>query len=307
MDIGSTDGSLQILKDYEKKDNRLKIFSQMFASSANAKNFAISEATGDYCYFANVNDCIAPSLMDYAQILFSTFDIDYFCFGSKAIKAESLVTLDSKKVQDEIRVSRDGFFNMNFDIAKDTNSGLFNKILKLSVIKENDIRFLENSKFEDVAFMWQYNFVARNAYFDDCIYHYHQIYLKNVDCSFETIAWYLYNWEFLFNQVCRIPRNFEKYCDNLNYLLEYYSSKAKSSVVPKDKYKIEKLKYSYKEKMNETMLQIDKEKQRVKMLEMQRLDEEEKVYSGHSACQNFYCNTKQDESFLSKILSFFRG
>lgn len=56
IDDGSTDGSLEILKDYEKKHMEIKVLSQENQGSGAARNFGLSVARGKYVCFLDSDD-----------------------------------------------------------------------------------------------------------------------------------------------------------------------------------------------------------------------------------------------------------
>lgn len=62
VDGGSTDGSVEAIKEFEPKfEGRLKWFSERDNGIYNAMNKGISMATGDYVEFLNSGDCLASA------------------------------------------------------------------------------------------------------------------------------------------------------------------------------------------------------------------------------------------------------
>lgn len=61
IDGGSTDGTLDIIKQYAKADGRIKIISEKDDGIYNAMNKAIAMAQGDYINFMNVGDSFVDS------------------------------------------------------------------------------------------------------------------------------------------------------------------------------------------------------------------------------------------------------
>ena len=53
---GSTDNSLAILEEYQKKDSRIKVFSQRNQGVSAARNLGIEKATGEYLTFLDSDD-----------------------------------------------------------------------------------------------------------------------------------------------------------------------------------------------------------------------------------------------------------
>ena len=64
VDDGSTDHSLNILRFYEKKDNRIKVFTQENAGPAAARNKALEYATGDYISFVDADDYLVENAFE---------------------------------------------------------------------------------------------------------------------------------------------------------------------------------------------------------------------------------------------------
>ena len=56
VDDGSTDNSLDILKEYEQKDKRVKVIQQKNAGAGAARNNGLSIATGEYLSFLDSDD-----------------------------------------------------------------------------------------------------------------------------------------------------------------------------------------------------------------------------------------------------------
>ena len=70
VDDGSRDGSLNVLREYEKKDTRLKVIHQENAGVSVARNNAMKEALGQFMTFVDGDDMIAEdSLANIEQII----------------------------------------------------------------------------------------------------------------------------------------------------------------------------------------------------------------------------------------------
>lgn len=58
IDDGSKDNSLDILKQYAKKDKRIKVFSQLNQGPSAARNTGLEKSIGDYIMFVDIDDYI---------------------------------------------------------------------------------------------------------------------------------------------------------------------------------------------------------------------------------------------------------
>ena len=61
VDDGSTDHSLDILRFYEKKDKRVKVYTQKNSGPSAARNNALNHATGDYISFVDADDFLVEN------------------------------------------------------------------------------------------------------------------------------------------------------------------------------------------------------------------------------------------------------
>lgn len=64
VDDGSTDKSAKILKDYAKKDKRIKIISQKNSGVVTARNNAIAQSSGKYIYTLDSDDLIEKTTLE---------------------------------------------------------------------------------------------------------------------------------------------------------------------------------------------------------------------------------------------------
>ena len=60
VDDGSTDKSLEILHEYEKKDSRITVLTQKNQYAGVARNVGMSVATGKYFVFLDSDDFFEP-------------------------------------------------------------------------------------------------------------------------------------------------------------------------------------------------------------------------------------------------------
>lgn len=64
IDDGSTDNSLNILKEYENKDSRIKVFRQENAGQFKARNMGIKVSEGEYITFLDSDDWLEPNMIE---------------------------------------------------------------------------------------------------------------------------------------------------------------------------------------------------------------------------------------------------
>ncbi len=248
---GSTDSSLDILNEYAKNDSRILVFSQSNRGLATARNTGLEYVTGELCYFLDSDDYIENNLIEYAVKIFENFDVDYFCFSSKAFLDGENISQDFDIIADYITVKRDGVFDINFDVGLSTNIHVWNKIFKTSKLISNNIKFIDGLLYEDIYFMWNCISHSQRAYYDTNYYHHYRIRSNSImentnkNKSFVNAVSHLYNWHELFSTLKDDTVLFSKNYNNLLFLLNMYRQRTKEMVNPSEKYKVEKLYQSY--------------------------------------------------------------
>lgn len=141
VDDGSKDNSLQVAKEYEKEDKRIKVYTKENGGLSDARNYGIKYATGDYLLFIDSDDYIELSTVEK-------------CINKVNETGADIVVFDLMYVSDNgSQVSSGG----NFDVTsinewKDLiyiNNSACNKLIKKELM--NDVSFPKGLNFEDLA------------------------------------------------------------------------------------------------------------------------------------------------------------
>ena len=142
---GSTDKTHEILKTY--KDKRIKYFKNKNQGIGKTRNFGIEKATGKYIIFIDSDDYIEPTTCEelYNKAIKEKADVvvcDFFkVYDDGSIEDINLPSFKTSKLKD------------NPNILIDINLSPWNKIYSTKLIKDNNIRFAEGIKYEDVPFV----------------------------------------------------------------------------------------------------------------------------------------------------------
>ena len=143
---GSKDNSLELCKEYEKKDNRIRTIDKINGGPGSAKNAGVENATGDYIGFVDSDDYIENDMF---EILYN------LCEENNA----EISMVDFRKIIDgkpmdypnstgEI-VKYNRIHAMQKLLAdKDIKNYSWNKLFKKQVF--NNVRFPESGYYEDV-------------------------------------------------------------------------------------------------------------------------------------------------------------
>ncbi len=81
VDDGSTDGSMDILRHYERRDPRVRVFSQANSGQGIARNLGVSHARGEFLTFVDSDDTVPPQSFAHMVAMLRRSGSD-FCVGS---------------------------------------------------------------------------------------------------------------------------------------------------------------------------------------------------------------------------------
>ena len=175
VDDGSKDGSIEILKFYEKRDNRIHIISKENEGVSIARNIALEHAHGDYIYFVDSDDIVMPEGL---MILVKAMESNKTTF----IKSDFLPIDEQGK---QVFINKKQVIRRRYDGKVMDSEKFFKKILmkeyflwtclfRKEIIEKYHIQFIPYCRLmEDAAFVVDYLLYSdRNVYKDACIYGY---------------------------------------------------------------------------------------------------------------------------------------
>ncbi len=182
---GSTDSSLEILQQYQAKDNRIRVISQKNQGLSGARNTGISLATGEWMMFVDSDDWLDVDCCErLMEIIDSNMDVCFFSytreFGDKVapklIFGNEIINYQAKDV-DALYARLIGLRNeeLAYPEKLDSLSTAWGKLYKTSIIKEHQIEFVSTKEIgtEDLLFnVYYFRWINRAIYIPDTFYHY---------------------------------------------------------------------------------------------------------------------------------------
>lgn len=166
VDDGSTDGSVDIIKEYQKEDDRIVLYQNERSNAGTARNFALDRARGTYLLFWDGDDLFEERA---AELLYQKMEAHQadiaVCNADHFDTLEHMYIskpqyLDKKKLPDEIPFSKatNGKYIFNF-----SSQVAWNKMFRREFIMEHGIRFQEIPRIND------HYFVSVSMVLADCI------------------------------------------------------------------------------------------------------------------------------------------
>lgn len=174
VDAGSTDGTLEILREYERKDLRIRVIISDKKSMGYQYNLGLDAAAGDYIGMVETDDWIEADTFECLWMAASKQDVDivaanhFYYFTNPEIRNERFENL-GKCPYGQVFCPKDVL--ESFAVTPLIWSGIYRR----SMLKENGIRFNETpgASFQDTGFHFMVMTAAETALFlNEYYYHY---------------------------------------------------------------------------------------------------------------------------------------
>lgn len=166
VDDGSRDGSLNVLREYEKKESRLKVIHQENAGPGLARNRGIQEATGDYIVFVDSDDVIKPNYFE--KLSRETSDVVFIDIDQVD---ENYSVLHEEHMSDYRSLSKD-------DLIRGQMTGKIlwggvRKAVKRDLLLKNRIEFTEHKIGEEAIYSFLILYYANSfSFLQGSVYEY---------------------------------------------------------------------------------------------------------------------------------------
>lgn len=157
VDDGSTDRSLDIIKEFKERDQRIRIITENNAGPAAARNKGLSRARGKYVIFLDADDFYEPTLLSslYNMSEQAELDVavaDFDIYSTKHARFEHNVESDHFELLTEGRVISKSTYPDH--ILQCATGYVWNKMFRRDFLTENELSFNTSLKiFEDVHFV----------------------------------------------------------------------------------------------------------------------------------------------------------
>lgn len=141
---GSTDNTLNVLSNYSKRNNNIKVIDTPNNGIGAARNLGLKKSTGKYLIFVDADDYVSPN---YLEKMLKKAKED----KADVVVCDMYKVFMDKVVEDEKIVFKDGNIKNNKEQIINIPLGPCGKLFSKSIIKTN---FAENLKYEDVPFVF---------------------------------------------------------------------------------------------------------------------------------------------------------
>lgn len=147
IDDGSTDGSVDIAKEY-LCDPRVRLISQKNGGLSRARNVGLHDAKGDFVVFIDGDDYISPNFLRLMLDVALSHQVDFICNENIAYFQESTLPKPQESNPRSIQVLIPDSSNIAFGGA------VWRFLFSRAFLNRCDVEFLEGKIYEDEAFLY---------------------------------------------------------------------------------------------------------------------------------------------------------
>lgn len=170
---GSTDNSRKICEEFINRGLKAEIIDKENGGLTSVRNLSIDLAKGENILFLDGDDYIENETIEVIFKELENYDMLAFSFNWVS---ENNIQKDERFLENKIYSKKEEIKDLVF--ANKLNSSVWNKIFKISILKENRIKFLEFKSCEDIPFIVEYLKKCNNVKIIDKIL-YQYIYREN--------------------------------------------------------------------------------------------------------------------------------
>lgn len=173
---GSTDSTKQVIEHYHNKDYRVKVKTIQNGGPGNARNKGIELANGNYLLFIDSDDVMKENTLSTYASYVNEKNIDLIISSYKLMVLDGDEVVETREVKaPQLMINTDKEFLNNIYplMNKQLMYVVWNKLYKLSIVKENNIIFPAYNSCEDRLFNIQYfHHVNSCKVVNDVLYNY---------------------------------------------------------------------------------------------------------------------------------------
>ena len=157
---GSTDNSLEILKNYAAKDPRILIIDQENKGQAAARNEGLKSAHGKYIGFVDSDDWIDPNFFEMLYNAAEKYQADSACCSIKRPHKSGRTPLKLNYTEEKVLRTCAEKYKV-LEIPR--RCYIWNKIYRRDELERQYLNFVEGVLFEDIYFIVRFFYYSKNA------------------------------------------------------------------------------------------------------------------------------------------------
>ena len=156
VDDGSTDGSPEILREYQAKDERITILTQEKSNAGAARNLGLSVAVGEYLSFLDSDDFFELTMLEHMYACAQNRNADIVVCEMKIYYEDSGESVPVKwHIRKDLLPTKTvfSFFDIKRNAFRCFVAYVWDKLIKRDVVIENHLWFQSQPVYEDTVFI----------------------------------------------------------------------------------------------------------------------------------------------------------
>lgn len=232
---GSPDNSIDILREYEQKDSRVKVLDIKNQGLSGARNVGTSNCTGDYILYLDSDDWIDIETVKHALNDAQEYNADLVLWNYKKEfdgYSQPVMVFDKKTIyKDESFVwLHKRLIGLTGELLRhpeqcDSISTAWGKLYKMSIIKQHCIQFVDTKLIgtEDLLFNAEvFKHCSTAVALPNRFNHYRKSNASSLTRNFKP--------EF-FEQSCELQRRLREVCGDVDYLTQSLSNRTALTLI----------------------------------------------------------------------------
>ena len=225
---GSTDNSLEILREFQEKDNRIIIIDKKNTGVSCARNEALKIVKGEYCLNIDSDDWIEQDFFKEMYLKAKKDNLDLVISDIILDYQNRIEIVEELRIKDNVIISGEEYRKLFFNKKLKVEGYTWNKLIKTSIYKENNIFYNEK-----ISFMEDYEVILKLAF-----------YFKRIGKINKSYYHYVQRNNSASNNIQNIEKNFCQTVQVFNNLENFYKNRDKKICLKLKKEKIFSMQYS---------------------------------------------------------------
>ncbi len=165
VDDGSTDGTLPILQEYERRDSRIRVVQLAQGGMGSACNAGMELAAGEWLAFAGTDDCLLPRA--YSTLMgFASTEVDMVAGGIRAEAASRAMKKQAAACRAAAKLLGSGVRRLEARHVPEHPFPLAAKLFRRSLIEQHHLRLNSSLRVGgDLCWYMSFHARARAAHF----------------------------------------------------------------------------------------------------------------------------------------------
>lgn len=169
LDDGSTDDTLKVLKEYEKKHSNMRVYHKKNEGGKGTTKYGCQFLKGKYSCVIDNDDYLDKDYLKklYEAITKNDSDMAVCAFQREDFESSKVFSIEMKKGNYSIELKN------NYGELLEINTAMWNKMFKTDILKKLLDFELDSRGFGDMTLMsYLYSFINKISFIDDVLYYY---------------------------------------------------------------------------------------------------------------------------------------